>query len=40
MEPESSHNMAPVSSKELLALRDLKLKTIMFDETIKYKAQG
>ena len=38
MEPESSHNMAPVSSKELLALR--LLKTIMFDETIKYKAQG
>ena len=38
MEPQSSHNMAPISSKELLALR--LLRTIMFDETIKYKAQG
>ena len=38
MEPPSSHNMAPISSKELLALR--LLRTIMFYETIKYKAQG
>ena len=38
MEPQNSHNMAPISSKELLALR--LRRTILFDETIKYKAQG